>query len=161
MQNWALVGARVGCGKQLCTWLVVCRPSGFGQMRSHINSGITSCAKANSRDKALNLFRLLESNGRKLDVTSYGAATNACDRGARWQYAIYLKDIAGVADQSDKSLSYFATSCIGASSRLGRLECAMQIYRQLRANCSELSIISCTALCTADGRPKIIQHLTS
>ena len=116
------------------------------------NSGITACAKANSWEKALNLFRLLESNGRKLDAISYGAATNACDRGARWQHAIYLKDIAGVADQSDKSLSYFATSCIGASSRLGRWECAMQIYRQLRANCSELSIISCTALCTADGR---------
>ena len=115
------------------------------------NSGITSCAKSNSWDKALNLFRLLESNGRKLDVISYGAATNACDRGARWQHAIYLKDIAG-ADQSDKSLSYFATSCVGASSRLGRWECAMQIYRQLRANCCELSIISCTALCTADGR---------
>ena len=108
------------------------------------NSGITA-VKAGSWQMALRLF------GFSGDVISYGAATSACDRGARWQQAMYLKDLACGVAQSAKSLSYFATSCLGASARLGEWEQSVEILKQLRMYSCELNVMSCSALCT-DGR---------
>eukprot|EP00438_Fugacium_kawagutii_P031314 Skav215338 [mRNA] locus=scaffold1391:212065:214773:- [translate_table: standard] len=121
------------------------------------NSGITACVKGTAWQIVLHLAGRGSGVGGNIrpDAITYATTTSACDRSTRWQHAFWLEDRCrhcGVTSSSAKSLSYSTTACVGASSRAGRWENALDFLRLSLQSKAEPSIISCSALCAGDGR---------